>query len=692
MGCVASKDGAAPVTPALDSSVASGNLEPLGHLEAAANLETPAKVETLEHLETSREFQPSPSLWNGPRLSNYEFSDQPESGESEKKSSAGDSVASIPPPRNLSRCNEGEQVAAGWPAWLSCVAGEAIRGWAPLKAEAFEKLEKIGQGTYSNVFRACEIDTGRIVALKKVRFDNFEPESVRFMAREILILRKLDHPNIVKLEGIITSRLSCSIYLVFEYMEHDLAGLSSSPDIKFSESQIKCYMHQLLLGLNQCHSRGIMHRDIKCANLLVNNEGILKIADFGLANILNPEEKQPLTSRVVTLWYRPPELLLGSVDYDATVDLWSVGCVFAELFLGKPILQGRTEVEQIHKIFKLCGSPPGEFWKKTKLPQATVIKSQHAYENCLYRTFEFLPDSAFKLLETFLSIESTKRGTAVAALNSEYFKTKPYACEPSSLPKYNPSKEIDAKFREDSIRSVNGRFFDEGTKGLSKSHKLLQELSDLGKASHKEALRNAIETNRSGTKEALHDSRKPDLPLPNMKSQEERRRMKQIPRNPQSGPMHVPATGFSCAKKPKDAPLPIKSQNRFKSRQGKFSLLDPTLAQGTLKSNGEEHGGTGYAPFSNSKVQPYESTKEEMLRRWIHPEFQDSVYSFGDYDSHDAVSKNRIMDYKDQGVEFSGPVLLQSKKVDEFLEKHEEYIRRATRKSWFQKAQKQQRY
>lgn len=128
-----------------------------------------------------------------------------------------------------------------------------------------------------------------------------------------------------------------------------------------------------------------------------------------------------------------------------------------------------------------------------------------------------------------------------------------------------------------------------------------------------------------------------------MKSQDERRRMKQIPRNPQSGPMHVPTTGFSCAKKPKDAPLPIKSQTRFKSKQGKFGLLDPTLAHGTLKLNGEEHGGTGYAPFSNAKVQPYESTKEEMLRRWIHPEFQDSIYSFGDYDSHDAVSKNRIM-------------------------------------------------
>lgn len=97
---------------------------------------------------------------------------------------------------------------------------------------------KIGQGTYSSVFKARDLDTGKIVALKKVRFDNFEPESVRFMAREIQILRRLDHPNVMKLEGLITSRLSCSLYLVFEYMEHDLAGLSSSPDIKFSESQV----------------------------------------------------------------------------------------------------------------------------------------------------------------------------------------------------------------------------------------------------------------------------------------------------------------------------------------------------------------------------------------------------------------------------------------------------------------------
>ncbi|OVA15039.1 Protein kinase domain [Macleaya cordata] len=363
---------------------------------------------------------------------------------------------SRPNPRlsNLPKHVYGEQVAAGWPAWLSAVAGEAIKGWTPRRADSFEKLDKIGQGTYSNVYKARDTLTGKIVALKKVRFDNLEPESVKFMAREILILRKLDHPNVVKLEGLVTSRMSCSLYLVFEYMEHDLAGLAASPTIKFTEPQVKCYMHQLLSGLEHCHTQGVLHRDIKGSNLLLDNTGMLKMADFGLASFFDPNHKQPMTSRVVTLWYRPPELLLGATDYGVGVDLWSAGCILAELLAGKPIMPGRTEVEQLHKIFKLCGSPSDEYWKRSKLPHATIFKPQQPYKRCIAETFKDFPPSSLPLVETLLAIDPAERQTATSALMSEFFTTKPYACEPSSLPQYPPSKEMDAKLRDEEARRL----------------------------------------------------------------------------------------------------------------------------------------------------------------------------------------------------------------------------------------------
>ncbi|KAG2588741.1 probable serine/threonine-protein kinase At1g54610 isoform X2 [Panicum virgatum] len=347
-----------------------------------------------------------------------------------------------------------EQLAAGWPPWLVVVAGEALRGWAPRRADTFEKLNKIGSGTYSNVYRARDTVSGRIVALKKVRFDNLEPESVKFMAREILILRRLDHPNVIKLEGLVTSRMSCSLYLVFEYMEHDLAGLAASPDIKFTLPQIKCYMQQLLSGLEHCHDNNVLHRDIKGSNLLLDNNGILKIADFGLATFFDPRHKQPMTSRVVTLWYRPPELLLGATDYGVDIDLWSAGCILAELLNGKPIMPGRTEVEQLHKIFKLCGSPSEEYWKKSKLPHATIFKPQQPYKCCIRETFKDFPASALPLVETLLAIDPAERQTATAALHSDFFSTEPYACDPSSLPTYPPSKEMDAKLRDEEARRL----------------------------------------------------------------------------------------------------------------------------------------------------------------------------------------------------------------------------------------------
>uniref|UniRef100_M8AMZ3 [RNA-polymerase]-subunit kinase n=1 Tax=Aegilops tauschii TaxID=37682 RepID=M8AMZ3_AEGTA len=312
--------------------------------------------------------------------------------------------------------------ASGWPLWLSSAAGDALQGWAPRSADAFQKLEKIGSGTYSNVYKAIEVETGAVVALKKVRVDGVgEAESARFMAREIALLRRLgEHDNVVRLHGLVTSRLATapSLYLVFEYMDHDLTGLVSAATAsgtRFTLPQVKCYMKQLLSGIEHCHNKGVLHRDIKSSNLLVSEDGILKIADFGLATHFDPDNPRPMTSQVITLWYRPPELMLGTTHYSVGVDLWSVGCVLAELLLGEPIFPGRTEVEQLHKVFKLCGTPADDYWDKLKLPHHTF----KPYERCMAQKFKDLEPSTLSLLETLLSIDPDMRGTATDALNSE---------------------------------------------------------------------------------------------------------------------------------------------------------------------------------------------------------------------------------------------------------------------------------
>ncbi|KAI4963011.1 hypothetical protein ZWY2020_020505 [Hordeum vulgare] len=436
MGCAVSK-GASMGSPGYEVSSASGYDVVSGSASASA----------------------SASIWSRPvRLEALDLGGDGEVDEDKDKGARGNVVVVGGTARlgNLHRYIECEQVAVGWPAWLSAVAAEAVQGWVPLKAENFEKLEKIGQGTYSSVFRARSLETGRLVALKKVRFDSVEPESVRFMAREIIVLRRLQgHPNVIGLHGLITSRSSASIYLVFEYMEHDLAGLASSPDLSFSEPQIKCYMRQLLAGLEHCHARGVMHRDIKCANLLVSSDGELKVADFGLANLFSTSpQQQPLTSRVVTLWYRPPELLLGATAYDPSVDLWSAGCVFAELHARRPSSgphRGRADPQDLQAL-RLAA-------RRLLAPRrhdahASVFRPG-PYESRLGDLRLRHARPAFRLLGTLLSVEPAARGTASTALASDYFATEPYACEPSSLPNCAPNTEMDAKFREDSRRRRN---------------------------------------------------------------------------------------------------------------------------------------------------------------------------------------------------------------------------------------------
>eukprot|EP00262_Sarcandra_glabra_P019788 TRINITY_DN7620_c0_g1_i1.p1 TRINITY_DN7620_c0_g1~~TRINITY_DN7620_c0_g1_i1.p1 ORF type:complete len:515 (+),score=85.81 TRINITY_DN7620_c0_g1_i1:227-1771(+) len=332
--------------------------------------------------------------------------------------------------------------------------------WGSRSVDCFEKLEQIGEGTYGQVYMAREIKTGEIVALKKIRMDN-EREGFPITAiREIKILKKLHHENVIQLKEIVTSpgpekdeqgrpdgnKYKGSIYMVFEYMDHDLTGLSDRPGMRFTVPQIKCYMRQLLTGLHYCHVNQVLHRDIKGSNLLIDNEGNLKLADFGLARSFSNDHNGNLTNRVITLWYRPPELLLGTTKYGPAVDMWSVGCIFAELLHGKPILPGKNEPEQLNKIYELCGAPDEVNWPGvSKIPWYNNFKPTRPMKRRVREVFKHFDRHALELLERMLTLDPSQRISAKDALDAEYFWNDPLPCDPKSLPKYESSHEFQTK-------------------------------------------------------------------------------------------------------------------------------------------------------------------------------------------------------------------------------------------------------
>ncbi|KAK7343757.1 hypothetical protein VNO77_12771 [Canavalia gladiata] len=394
------------------------------------------------------------------------------------------------------KCFHEDEMLGGWPKWLvDNVPAQMLAALVPKSAESYKMIDKVGQGTYSNVYKALDRDTGEIVALKKVRFNTSEPESIKFMAREIMILQRLDHPNVVKLKGLATSRMQYSIYLVFDFMQTDLARIIARPDERLTEPQVKCYMHQLLSGLQHCHDRGILHRDIKGSNLLIDKNGMLKIADFGLANFYGPSYRQPLTSRVVTLWYRAPELLLGATDYGVGIDLWSAGCLLAEMFKGIPVMPGRTEVEQLHKIFRLCGTPSEEYWRKLKL--STTFRPPKSYRPSLLETFGDLPPSSLGLLCTLLALDPAFRGSACKALKNQFFSTSPLACDLSGLP-VTSSEDDELVQANEQIKYMNSK--------IRRSHTYLERRKSL-------ASKKPIEHSVS-SKEELMRNAKPEIYVP----------------------------------------------------------------------------------------------------------------------------------------------------------------------------------
>lgn len=303
----------------------------------------------------------------------------------------------------------------------------------------FEKLNRVGEGTYGIVFRARDTRSNEIVALKKVRFD---PEMFKdgfpiSGLREIQVLKACNHENVVRLKEVVVGRSLESIFLVMEYCEQDLASLLDNMSEPFNESQVKCIILQLLNGLKYLHSNFIIHRDIKVSNLLMTDKGCLKIADFGLARFFGLPVFKPMTPGLVTLWYRPPELLMGSKQQTTAIDMWAVGCILGELLIHQPLLPGKTEIGQLQLIIDLLGTPSEAIWPEFRtLPGIdNFVLKQQPYNN-LKQKFPYLSPAGQRLLNFLFMYDPNKRATASECLQSSYFKETPTPCDPKLMPTF----------------------------------------------------------------------------------------------------------------------------------------------------------------------------------------------------------------------------------------------------------------
>ena len=228
-------------------------------------------------------------------------------------------------------------------------------------AGRFTKLEKLGEGTYGVVYMAKEKQSGSLVALKRMNPAAEEEGVPATTIREICLLKELHHENIVRLYDVMFQ--SPKLTLVFEYCEYDLKKyIDSKPAKKLDiETEVKPFLKQMLAGLHYMHSKSVVHRDMKPQNLLLSSNKELKLADYGLARVEGIPVKK-YTHEAVTLWYRPPDVILGSANYGLAVDLWSVGCIFAEMITGNPLFNGHTDQEQLQKILRMLGPPTRENW------------------------------------------------------------------------------------------------------------------------------------------------------------------------------------------------------------------------------------------------------------------------------------------------------------------------------------------
>mmetsp|Transcript_59634 Transcript_59634/g.134545 ORF Transcript_59634/g.134545 Transcript_59634/m.134545 type:complete len:571 (+) Transcript_59634:133-1845(+) len=229
--------------------------------------------------------------------------------------------------------------------------------------------EEINSGVYGTVSRARDLSSGQVVAIKRLHRDPMEcgDGMPAYLIREVSLLRDFAHPNVVLLRDVLDAGPARDFRLVFEFVERDLHGVLRSfrrEGILMPIEEVQDYSSKLLNGLHACHSRGLVHRDVKPQNVLIGPGGVLKIADFGLARTLASPLRN-VTVDVITLWYRAPEILLGATHYGFEVDVWSAGCVIGEMATGQPIFHGDCEIGTVFRIFQLLGTPTKERWPQT---------------------------------------------------------------------------------------------------------------------------------------------------------------------------------------------------------------------------------------------------------------------------------------------------------------------------------------
>jgi cyclin-dependent kinase 7 len=289
----------------------------------------------------------------------------------------------------------------------------------------------LGEGTFGVVTKAEDTLTRKAVAIKKIRLGKYK-EGVNFTAiREIKLLQELRHPHVIELVDVFPHKRN--LHLVFECCESDLEAVVKDKFLPLGVPEIKSYVQMTLKAVAYCHSCWVLHRDLKPNNLLIAPNGALKLADFGLARVFGSPNRR-FTHQVFARWYRAPELLLGSKIYGPGVDLWAVGCIFAELMLRRPFVPGSSDIDQLGRIYQQLGTPTEETWPGHKnLPD--YMEFSRVPPPPLRDAFPSAPPEALDLLAKLTAFDPNRRVTAEEALKHPYFAAPPLATPFPELPR-----------------------------------------------------------------------------------------------------------------------------------------------------------------------------------------------------------------------------------------------------------------